>query len=223
MYISNLPLDTEPDELAAQFGKFGVIEEDDEGAPKIKLYALEDGSFSGEALVVYFKEESVDLAIAMLDDVELRLGEAGPRMRVQKAEFGHKHEAGEVQSGGEARLRKTVDKKKASRRIGKMQKCVGGSPSFSLRKGVFDRRFAYRKLNEWDDEDGFGPSITEEDKIAAMNKNSRVVVLKHMFTLQELAEDAALLLDLKEDVRDECSSLGEVTNVVLYDVRKPFG
>lgn len=47
---------------------------------------------------------------------------------------------------------------------------------------------------------------------------ARVVVLKHMFTLQELEEDASLLLDLKEDVRDECSSLGEVTNVVLYDV-----
>lgn len=45
-----------------------------------------------------------------------------------------------------------------------------------------------------------------------------MVVLKHMFTLQELEEDASMLLDLKEDVRDECSSLGEVTNVVLYDV-----
>lgn len=51
-----------------------------------------------------------------------------------------------------------------------------------------------------------------------MNKG-RVVVLKHMFTLQELEEDASLLLDLKDDVREECSSLGEVTNVVLYDVR----
>jgi hypothetical protein len=50
------------------------------------------------------------------------------------------------------------------------------------------------------------------------NKNARVVVLKHMFTLQQLAEDASLLLDLKEDVREECSTLGEVTNVVLYDV-----
>lgn len=75
-----------------------------------------------------------------------------------------------------------------------------------------------RKLGEWDDEDGFGPSITEEDKTAASNKNSRVVVLKYMFTLQELEEDASLLLDLKEDVREECSMLGEVTNVVLYDV-----
>ena len=39
-----------------------------------------------------------------------------------------------------------------------------------------------------------------------------------MFTLRELEEDPTLLLDLKEDVREECETLGEVTNVVLYDV-----
>jgi HIV Tat-specific factor 1 len=75
-----------------------------------------------------------------------------------------------------------------------------------------------RKLDEWDDEDNFGPSVDPSEEGSAPNK-SRVVVLKHMFTLQELEEDAALLLDLKDDVREECSSLGEVTNVVLYDVR----
>ena len=76
-----------------------------------------------------------------------------------------------------------------------------------------------RKLEEWDDEDNFGPHITSNDRAPpATNKNSRVVVLKYMFTLKELDEDASLLLDLKEDVRDECETLGEVTNVVLYDV-----
>lgn len=199
VYVTGLPLDTEPDELAARFAKFGLIEEDDEGVPKIKLYAREDGTFSGDALIVYFKEESVDLAVSLLDDDELRVGDSSTRMRVQRAEFGHKHESGGT--GGEMKPRKTMeDKKKATRRIGKMQK----------------------KLGEWDDEDGFGPSITEEDKVQAANKNSRVVVLKHMFTLQELEEDASLLLDLKDDVREECSSLGEVTNVVLYD-QEPEG
>ncbi len=75
-----------------------------------------------------------------------------------------------------------------------------------------------RKLEEWVDEDNFGPAITEEDTHISANKNSRVVVLKHMFTLKELEEDPSLLLDLKEDVREECETLGEVTNVVLYDV-----
>ena len=42
-----------------------------------------------------------------------------------------------------------------------------------------------------------------------------------MFTLEQLEEDASLLLDLKEEVREECETLGEVTNVVLYDVSIP--
>ena len=130
VYITGLPLDTSADELAERFGKFGLIEEDDEGYPKVKLYAREDGSFSGDALVVYFKEESVDLAITMLDDAELRVGEPGTRMRVQRAEFGHKHGGGGAggagqQGGAQAKPRRTVeDKKRATRRIGKMQKCV---------------------------------------------------------------------------------------------------
>lgn len=64
--------------------------------------------------------------------------------------------------------------------------------------------------------------MSPEDNINVINKNSRVVVLKHMFTLKELEEDASLLLDLKDDVREECSTLGDVTNVILYDVRAPM-
>jgi len=115
--VTGLPLDTEADELVERFAKCGVVEEDDNGESKVKMYAREDGSFSGEALVVYFKEDSVLLALNLLDDAEFRLGDPSTTMRVQKAEFGHKNSAGH----GE---RKTVDKKKASRRIGKMQKCV---------------------------------------------------------------------------------------------------
>lgn len=74
-----------------------------------------------------------------------------------------------------------------------------------------------RKLEEWGSDDDFGPSREAPKKETA--STSRVVVLKRMFTLAELDEDASLLLDLKEDVREECSNLGDVTNVVLYDVR----
>jgi len=160
----------------------------------VKMYAREDGSFNGEALVVYFKEDSVMLALNLLDDAELRLGDVNSIMRVSKAEFGHKAAAVD----GQEVKRKTVDKKKASKRIVKMQK----------------------KLLEWDEEDGFGPMVQPEDNINMTNKNSRVVVLKHMFNLEELEKDATLLLDLKEDVREESSSLGDVTNVVLYDKEK---
>jgi HIV Tat-specific factor 1 len=186
-----IPFDATFEEVVERFSKCGLIEEDDEGEPKVKMYAREDGTFSGEALVVYFKEDSVSLAINILDDAELRLGDPSSRMSVQRAEFGHKNES----SGGESKPRKVVDRKRITKRIGRMQK----------------------KLEEWVDEDNFGPAITEEDTQISANKNSRVVVLKHMFTLKELEEDPTLLLDLKEDVREECETLGEVTNVVLYD------
>lgn len=200
VYVTGLPVDTDQDELLERFSKCGLIEEDDAGEPKVKMYARDDGTFIGEALIVYFKEESVMLALNILDEAELRLGDPSTRMTVNQADFSHKHEAGSVEGSAEAKPRKTIDKKRATRRIVKMA----------------------RKLNEWDDEDGFGPTITEEDKARAANQAARVVVLKHMFTLKELAEDASLLLDLKEDVREECESLGEVTNVVLYD-KEPEG
>jgi HIV Tat-specific factor 1 len=38
-----------------------------------------------------------------------------------------------------------------------------------------------------------------------------------MFTLEELAAEPQATLDIKEDIREECARLGEVTNVILYD------
>ena len=60
--------------------------------------------------------------------------------------------------------------------------------------------------------------MPDPQDVVSVNENNRVVVLKHLFTLRGLEEDPTLVLDLKEDVREECASLGEVTNVVLYDV-----
>ncbi|KAF5317155.1 hypothetical protein D9611_003909 [Ephemerocybe angulata] len=193
VYVSGLPADTELDELVERFSRYGVIEEDDSGDPKIKMYAREDGSFNGEALIVYFKEDSVTLAVNLLDEDDLRLGDPSTRMKVVKADFSHK--AKSTHSNEPHKPRKTVDKKAATRRIGKMQ----------------------RKLAEWGDDDGFGPQPDPSDRPSPAVNNSRVVVLKHMFRLEDLEKDAALLLDLKEDVREECSMLGDVTNVTLYD------
>ncbi|KZV95134.1 hypothetical protein EXIGLDRAFT_739792 [Exidia glandulosa HHB12029] len=199
VYVTGLPPDTTKDELVERFSKFGVLMEDDAGSPKIKLYAREDGSFNGEALVVYFKEESVTLAETMLDDAELRLGDSKTRMSVKKADFSHKMSGVEVVAAASTSTApRNVDKKKATKRIGKMQ----------------------RKLEDWGSDDDFGPSREEPKK--PVESTSRVAVLKHMFTLAELDEDASLLLDLKEDVREECSNLGDVTNVVLYD-KEPDG
>ncbi|KAB8074042.1 putative nuclear mRNA splicing factor-associated protein [Aspergillus leporis] len=190
VYVTSIPLDAEFDELRHLFSKCGVIaEEIDSGRPRIKMYTDDDGKFKGEALVVFFRPESVNLAIQMLDDSDFRLGVTGPQgpMRVQAADFSYKSQQ-EAPTKTSAR-----DKRKIIQRTQKLNS----------------------KLADWDDDD---PSAMPETN----SKFARVVILKHMFTLKELDEDPAAILDIKEDIRDECSRLGEVTNVVLYD-KEPDG
>ena len=72
-------------------------------------------------------------------------------------------------------------------------------------------------MGDWDFEDGLGSM--EDPAEAKCPLLSHVTVFKHMVTvLQELKDDPSLLLELKEDVREEAENLGDVTNVVLYDV-----
>lgn len=124
VYITHLPLDTTRSELERTFSKCGIILLDGSNEPKIKLYTDEHGRFKGEAMVMYFKETSVDLAIRVLDESELRLGEGAGRMKVRRAEWGDgmkEDEKGE----GEKRVKKKLtegEKKELSKRIRKMEK-----------------------------------------------------------------------------------------------------
>jgi HIV Tat-specific factor 1 len=73
------------------FSKCGVIaEEIDRGKPRIKLYKNDKGQPKGDALVVYFRPESVKLAVQMLDDSDFRFGVEGTRIKVQPADFSYK-------------------------------------------------------------------------------------------------------------------------------------
>lgn len=79
------------------------------------MYTNEDGSFKGDALIVFFRAESVDLAIQLLDDTEFRLGE-GTKMRVAAADFSYKVQKDRpVQTGGK-------DKKKIIKKTQKLNK-----------------------------------------------------------------------------------------------------
>ncbi|KDN46125.1 hypothetical protein K437DRAFT_235406 [Tilletiaria anomala UBC 951] len=262
IYVTNLPLDATREEIAEVFGRYGVLLEDEPGQPRIKLYyqhpdaETEEGKmFKGEALVTYFKPESVELAITVLDETCLRarLGRTKPLMRVKRAEFG---------KGGEKKGGSQNDTLQASSSTTVEGKGVNGAAATqSGRKQLTEqekRKIQKRnarlndKLNDWDsDEDSpfnavavkapnapSHPSAATELLSAASSgemgdpfgssamhpafaaSNSRTVVLKHMFTLDELGEDPSLLLDLKDDVRQECENCtggGEVTNVILYD------
>ncbi|KAG6997869.1 hypothetical protein G7Y79_00037g073870 [Physcia stellaris] len=190
VYVTSLPPDVNVQEVHDVFSKCGVIaEEIDRGKPRIKLYTNDDGSFKGDALILYFRAESVDLAIQMLDDTDFRLGQPAPtgKMKVAAADFSYK-----TQKDAPAKSN-NKDKKKIIKKTQKLN----------------------NKLADWDDDD---PSSLQETS----SRWDKVVILKHMFTLQELEEDPAALLDIKEDIREECAKVGEVTNVVLFD-KEPDG
>lgn len=88
--MTSLPSDATTDEVHAVFSRCGVIaEEIDEGKPRIKLYSNSQGNFKGDALIMFFRPESVPLAIQLLDDTEFRLGE-GQKMKVAEADFSYK-------------------------------------------------------------------------------------------------------------------------------------
>jgi HIV Tat-specific factor 1 len=203
VYVTGLPTDTTIDEIQDLFSrKAGVIaEEIDSGAPRIKMYSDSEGNFKGDALIVFFKPQSVNMAVMLLDDTVFRFTPSGTtegRIRVQAADSSYKKTqyeqaggSGEASNGnGQKKQRNERDRQKI---IKKTQKLAA-------------------KLADWDDDDPYpalAPSNTKRDK---------TVILKHMFTLQELEEDPAALLEIKEDIRDECSKLGVVTSVVLYDL-----
>lgn len=199
VYVTGLPHDVTIEEVHEVFSrKCGVIaEEIDSGKPRIKLYTDEKGDFKGDALVVFFKAPSVDMAIMLLDDTEFRLGsgEGSGKMRVQAADASYKktqHDGnGEEAKDKERQKRSAQDKAKIIKKTQKLD----------------------ARLADWSDDE---PSSIVETS----SRWDKVVILKHMFTLEEIEKDPGAILDIKEDIREECSKLGEVTNVVLFDMEE---
>ncbi len=74
IYISDLPLDTNPEELASFARTVGLLQLGDDGLPRVKLYTYDDGSLKGDGLVYFLQVESVDLAISLLDESQYREG-----------------------------------------------------------------------------------------------------------------------------------------------------
>jgi HIV Tat-specific factor 1 len=199
VYVTGLPLDATVDEINELFSRKGgvIAEEIDSGKPRIKMYYDSEGNFKGDALVVFFKPQSVQMAIMLLDDTAFRFTNNGTstRIRVQVADSSYKKthydQDGAAAAGNEsAKVPKSDrDRQKIIRKTQKL----------------------HAKLADWDDDDPY-PAAQEAD-----SRWDKMVILRHMFTLQELEEDPAALLEIKEDVRDECAKLGPVTNVVLFD------
>lgn len=144
----------------------------------------------------------------MLDDSDFRLGEEGPvgKMRVKEADWSYK-KTKENQTEGKAGSAAAEEGKSS----GDKPPPRKGGISQEQKKVIRKTEKMKAKLADWSD---------DEDPQALTQTSSRfdkVVILKRMFTLAEIEADPAAILDIKEDIREECGKLGEVTNVVLFD------
>ncbi|KAI8922324.1 hypothetical protein DFJ77DRAFT_425403 [Powellomyces hirtus] len=185
VYVTGLPYDTTEEELKEVFEKFGILMEDlKTGLPKIKLYRDAAGVPKGDALVSYFKEESVELACNLLDESDFRAGIAS-KIHVQKAVFQEK----EKPPASEQPKPAARDKKVAQKKISKLEK--------------YGSYFAHRGSPH--------PLSTHFHVVFSHVANPGA------WTGSRNNQERKRR-NLKEEVRSECEKLGEVTNIVLYDL-----
>lgn len=171
---------------------------------------------------VYYRPESVNLAINMLDETNFRLGQELPTgpMRVREADASYKVQKTDVIKstthagpqrkgrGGANRDRdKVIKKNQEMNKYGPFKRSQSETPQLTP---PFHSRLA-----NWDSDDD-NPSSLGRPELKVASRWDKIVVLKHVFTPAELAAEPTLELEFKEDIRDECSNFGEVTNVVIY-------
>ncbi|KAJ3054450.1 hypothetical protein HK097_001792 [Rhizophlyctis rosea] len=126
VYVTGLPHDATVDEVKEVFEKYGILMVDmSTGEPRIKLYRDAGGNIKGDALVTYFKEESIALACELLDDSDFRPGQSS-RIRVQPAVFQEKEKPptaeGQASTSNGAAPKKNFDKKKVQKQMQKLGK-----------------------------------------------------------------------------------------------------
>lgn len=200
VFVSGLPEDTTVDELAEYFGKYGVIMDDMfTGGPRIKLYERDDDSFKGEALIVYLREESAQMAVEYLDDSPFRFNVS---IRVSPAHFSEEDNnnsnispEGKSNEAGSRARGLAIDKQRWKQHMQQMQ----------------------HKL-EWT---VTGLTLEEESQLAAQRRRlarfARMVVLQGMFTEEEVQSESSpelFRLDLEREVQEECEHrLGPVASV----------
>lgn len=84
VYVSGLPPDITVDEFIQLMSKFGIIMRDPQTEEfKVKLYKDNQGNLKGDGLCCYLKKESVELALKLLDEDEIR----GYKLHVEVAKF----------------------------------------------------------------------------------------------------------------------------------------
>ncbi|KAL7547569.1 hypothetical protein ACHAWF_010862 [Thalassiosira exigua] len=116
IYVTGLPANTNEEEVANYFSKVGILELDPETQkPKVKLYRDKKGKggsgvLKGDASICYARQESVELALQILDE---NLFRDGAILSVQRAKFEQHGNFDEDSSKGGRRMVSEAQRKVA--------------------------------------------------------------------------------------------------------------
>ena len=220
IYVTSIPLDATLEEIHQVFSRCGMIaEEIDSDGPRIKMYKDDEGNFKGDALIIFFRPESINQAMILLDESDFRPGVKGPDgpMRISIADDSYKKTKQEGGGGGD--------------------KAGGGSgTSTPMRRGrkgdkqkIIEKTARLnQRLADWSDDEDGGALLNREIKkeVRKTNRFDKIVVLKHMFTpeglAEELKEDPEVKEFLLEDVKEKCEEVtgAQVLDLFLFDLEE---
>ena len=187
VYVQDLPIDTDEEEVSKFFSKVGIIELDPETQrPKIKLYrhreGAEAGKLKGDGSICYARPESVELALQLLDEAPFR-----PSVSAQDDSLPIRVSRAKFEQHGD-KFEKKAPVSNAKRKVAKL---------------------AAIQAIDWDEGDN--------GRITGGRKGLRIIVLKHMFQPSDLLKDEdAVLAKLEHDVHTECEQWGEVEKITVF-------
>ncbi|GBG29307.1 RNA-binding protein, putative [Hondaea fermentalgiana] len=188
VYVSNVPLDASAQELADHFAKCGLLQTDPlSREPCVKIYTDANGKPKGDAIVVYKLAPSVDNAITILDDSELRLGNPETKMHVERAT---KQPAWAMDQ--------------PAQNSGGMD---GHETSDTMERALKLRRMEQEQALSWNEE---GVEDRRGLRIVVL-KNLFDPADK------EVRDDPNFKRELEEDLLDECAKLGDVKKVTVFE------
>ncbi|KAF2496355.1 hypothetical protein BU16DRAFT_526848 [Lophium mytilinum] len=191
VYVTGLPPDATEEEISTEFARYGVIALSTEtGNPRVKLYTDDDGNFKGDALIVYHRPESVQLAIEMADESDFRIGQKGPPgiIRVTVAETKYKKQK-----------KKTVKVGKEKNRIVKNLEKLNA------------------KLMDWDDDEE-SPQPKAASKYDKMVVLTNMFTLEGLAEDPDALKE--IKTDIMDECEEKFKDLGTVANVTVFDLEQ---
>jgi len=209
IYVTLLPDNVTEAALADFFGRCGLIAESvDSNKPRIKLYYNDDGSFKGDALIVFFRPESVKLAVDLYDDSPFPTtrGDNTTHMRIHPADESYKRHKDDLPQES-----KPAPAAKGQR---------GGASNYDREKAKRKKEEMNDRLMDWGEGD---PSAVYGDRD---RWEDRLVIIKEVFTQASIKQSIAdgeddYLEDIHEDMKEEAEKFGEVLDIVVYDLEDP--